>query len=137
MPEPYGQLSGGRLAAAISNAVVGLMSDYTGRGPTRARTNLGEDSASCILEDTLTKGERSLVEAGHSDAVLDMRKAFQNSMREEAIATIEQLTGRRVIAFLSDNHIDPDIAAETFVFEPRGPEEVDPDTETGSAGEAG
>jgi uncharacterized protein YbcI len=122
MPEPEQQLSGGRLAAAISNAVVGLMSDYTGRGPTKARTNLGEDSASCILEDTLTKGERSLVAAGNADAVLEMRKAFQNSMREDAIEVVEQLTGRRVLAFLSDNHIDPDLAVETFVFEPRASE---------------
>jgi uncharacterized protein YbcI len=125
MPEPEEQLSGGRLAAAISNAVVGLMSDYTGRGPTKARTNLGADSASCILEDTLTKGERSLVERGNAEAVLQMRKAYQNSMREEAIAVIEQLTGRRVLAFMSDNHIDPDLAAETFVFEPLEAEGVE------------
>jgi len=38
-------------------------------------------------------------------------------MRDDLIAVVEELTGRRVIAFLSDNHMDPDIAVETFVTE--------------------
>jgi uncharacterized protein YbcI len=119
MPQEEESLRGGRLSAAISNAMVSLISEYTGRGPTKARTNLGEDLASCVLEDTLTKGERSLVAAGQADVVLQMRRSFQNAMREDAIEAVEQLTGRRVAAFLSDNHIDPDLAVETFVFEPR------------------
>lgn len=32
---------------------------------------------------------------------------------------MEELTGRRVLAFLSDNHVDPDVAVETFVLEPQ------------------
>ena len=41
-------------------------------------------------------------------------------MREDAIAKIEELTGRKVAAFMSANHIDPDLAAEVFVLEPDG-----------------
>jgi hypothetical protein len=33
---------------------------------------------------------------------------------------VEEITGRKVIAFLSDNHLDPDIAVESFVLESRG-----------------
>jgi len=72
----------------------------------------------CILEDTLTKAERSLVQAGREQLVLDTRRAFQSTMRDELVAAVEELSERRVIAFMSDNHIDPDIATESFVLEP-------------------
>jgi len=72
-----------------------------------------------VLRDTLTKGERSLVADGRAQLVLDMRRAYQSTLQEEAIAGVEQITGRTVIAFLSDNHIDPDIAIESFVLLPR------------------
>jgi uncharacterized protein YbcI len=113
------QPSGLSPAAAISNRVVQLMSSYTGRGPTKAWTSIDQDLISVVLRDTLTKGERSLVSDGRSDLVLGMRKAYQNTMRRDLVSAIEQLTGRKVIAFLSDNHMDPDIAIESFVLEPR------------------
>jgi uncharacterized protein YbcI len=111
-------LKGGRLSAAISKAMVGLVNDYTGRGPQKARTAVSEDMAVCLLEDTLTKGERTLVARGESEAVLDLRRRFQNAMREDAVRVVENLSGRKVKAFMSENHIDPDLAVETFVFEP-------------------
>jgi uncharacterized protein YbcI len=30
---------------------------------------------------------------------------------------IEELTGRKVVGFMSDSHIDPDLAVEVFVLE--------------------
>jgi uncharacterized protein YbcI len=105
-------------AAQISNRVVGLMSSYTGRGPTRAWTSIDEDLISVVLRDTLTRGERSLVADGRTQLVLDMRRAYQSTMRDDLIAAIEQITGRTVIAFLSDNHIEPDVAVESFVLAP-------------------
>jgi uncharacterized protein YbcI len=94
------------------------MSAYTGRGPTRARTSIDEDLISVVLRDTLTKGERSLVADGRSQLILDMRRAYQTTMRREMVAGVEAITGRTVIAFLSDNHIEPDVAIESFVLEP-------------------
>ncbi len=108
----------GALSAAISNLVVRLVSEYTGRGPTKARTHMDGDLITVVLRDTMTKGERSLVRDGRSELVLQVRKAYQDTMREELSNGIETLTGRRVEAFLSDNHIDPDIAVESFVLEP-------------------
>ena len=113
--------SGQSVAARISNLVVGVMSSYTGRGPTRARTSMDDDLITVVLRDTLTKGERSLVADGRSKLVLDMRKAYQTTMGADLVAGVEQLTGRTVIAFLSDNHIEPDIAIESFVLEPLRP----------------
>jgi uncharacterized protein YbcI len=110
----------GSTAMAISNLVVGLMSEYTGRGPTKARTYLEDDFVSVVLHDLLTKGERSLVHDGKADLVLDMRRAFQATMRQDLVGGVERLTGRRVIAFMSANHIDPDLAVESFVLAPEG-----------------
>jgi uncharacterized protein YbcI len=107
--------------AAIANAVVHLINEYTGRGPTRARTHFGEDLVTVVLRDTLTKGERSLVRDGLADLVLTTRKAYQDTMREDFVNQVERITGRTVDAFLSDNHIDPDIAIETFVLAPLEP----------------
>ncbi|MCW3015764.1 MAG: hypothetical protein JWO02_2856 [Solirubrobacterales bacterium] len=106
-------------AALISNLVVRTFSEYTGRGPTKAWTSLDGDLVSVILQDTLTKGERSLVADGRSQLVLDMRRAFQETMRKDLVAGVEEILDRRVEAFLSDNHIDPDVAVETFVLAPK------------------
>ena len=112
--------SGGSKAAAISNMVVRTLSDYTGRGPTKARTYLNDGMVTVVLQDTLTKGERSLVGDGLDELVLSTRKAFQGTMRSDLIDGIEEILGRKVAAFLSDNHIDPDIAVEIFMLAPPG-----------------
>jgi uncharacterized protein YbcI len=111
-------LTGGRLAAAISNAIVRRLAETTGRGPTRARTTIGQDAVLVIVQDTLTPGERVLVEEGDGELVLHLRHRWQRAMREAVNRDIEELTGRKVIGFMSDNHIDPDLGAEVFVLEP-------------------
>jgi uncharacterized protein YbcI len=108
----------GPLAAAITTKVVQVFGDYTGRGPTRGRTFINENLVSCLLQDTLTKPERSLVAAGEVDTVLEVRKRFQATMRDDLVAAVEDLTGRDVAVFMSQNHVDPDLALESFVLEP-------------------
>jgi uncharacterized protein YbcI len=108
---------GQSLAAEVSTLVVRLMSEYTGRGPTKARTTINDDVIAVLLRDTLTKGERQLVALGKVESVMQMRRAFQGAMQEEACAAIEELVGRKVIGFMSDNHADPDLAIEVFVLE--------------------
>jgi uncharacterized protein YbcI len=106
------------LSAAISNAVVGLLHDYTGRGPTKVRTTIAADAIVVTLRDSLTKAERTLARRGQSAEVLSMRRAFQDTMREDLIAAVEALTGREVEAFLSDNLHEPDVAVEIFLMTP-------------------
>ncbi len=108
----------GSKGAAISNLVVHLMSEYTGRGPTKARTYVNDGVVTVVLQDTLTRGERSLVADGLDELVLSMRKAFQGTMRRDLVGGIEEILGRRVTAFLSDNHLDPDVAVEVFLLAP-------------------
>jgi uncharacterized protein YbcI len=109
-------MSSGSLSAAISNAVVGLLHEYTGRGPTHARTTIGPETIVVTLRDCLTKAERTLAERGQQLEVLAMRRAFQDTMREELVAAVEALTGRTVEAFLSDNLHAPDVAVEIFLM---------------------
>jgi uncharacterized protein YbcI len=116
---PSDRPNGHSTSAEISNAVVHLLSEYTGRGPTKARTYINDDLISVVLRDTLTKGERSLIANGSIDVVLDARKAYQAAMKQDLIAVIEKYSGRSVLAFMSENHIDPDIAVESFVLAPQ------------------
>ena len=111
---------GGVLQASISEAVVRLMADSTGRGPTKARTTIDRDLIVVMLQNTLTSGERYLADNDRTEQVLDMRRAYQEAMRSDCVAAIEDLTDRTVIAFMSANHIDPDLAAEVFVLKPDG-----------------
>ena len=106
--------------SSISSHIVHTMAEYTGRGPTKARTSIDGDLVTTLMADTLTKGERSLVSDGRGQLVLDLRKAFQSTMREDLIAGVERVMGRKVIAFMRDNHIDPDYAVEVFVLAPDG-----------------
>jgi uncharacterized protein YbcI len=108
------------MSAAISNAVVGLLHEYTGRGPTKVRTTIGPDTIVVTLRDSLTKAERTLAGRGQGVEVLAMRRAFQDTMREELIDAVQALTGRTVEAFLSDNLHDPDVAVEVFLMQPDG-----------------
>jgi uncharacterized protein YbcI len=105
-------------SVAIGNAVVRLMREYTGRGPTRARAVISRDLVAVHMADLLTKAERRLADDGKGDLIRQVRREFQATMREDLVAAVEMLTERKVIAFMSDNHIDPDMAVEVFVLDP-------------------
>jgi uncharacterized protein YbcI len=110
--------SDGAVTAAISDATVRLLHRYTGRGPTSSRTTVGSDLVVCVMGATLTTGEQTLASDGKLELVLSTRRAYQESMRAEAISAVESITGRRVLVFMSNNHVDPDLAVEAFVLEP-------------------
>jgi uncharacterized protein YbcI len=104
------------LGAEISTLIVQTLHEYSGRGPTKAHTTVGRNSVHCVLGDTLTKSERTLADAGHEDEVLRARRRMQEVMRPHLVVEVEKLMQRQVIAFLSDNHIAPDFAVESFIF---------------------
>jgi uncharacterized protein YbcI len=83
------------LHAAIAHAIVGLLREYTGRGPTKSRTTIRDNIVLVMLEQTLTKGEQSLVNKGRSDKVIEIRHEFQEAMREESMAKVGELTADR------------------------------------------
>ena len=108
----------GDVTAAISDAMASFLSRDTGRGATSSWTTFSRDLIVCVMGDALTTGEKSLVHYGRPEAVLSIRRAYQESMAQEAISIVEELSGRRVTAFMSNNHIDPDLAVEIFVLQP-------------------
>jgi uncharacterized protein YbcI len=110
----------GRRAAAISNAITRLHREYHGRGATSTRTVIDRDYVIAFLQDIYTPLERTLLEAGEFETVKETRQAFQTAMRERFSAAVEEIMGRKVIAFMSQVHADPDLAAEVFVLEPDG-----------------
>jgi uncharacterized protein YbcI len=106
------------VGAEISTLIVQTLHEYSGRGPTKAHTTIGRNVIHTILGDTLTKAERTLADAGYEDEVLTGRKRMQAVMRPHLVIEVEKLVERKVIAFMSDNHIGPDFAVETFVLAP-------------------
>src|SRR3954453_22856420 len=116
---PLGDVAlAGPLAADISNAVVRLVREHFGKGPTQAKTLLHDDAAVTILRGGFTHAEKTLYKAGRADIVEEGRRAMQSVFEREMRAAIERLTGRRVVAFLSANHHDPDASVEVFLLEP-------------------
>jgi uncharacterized protein YbcI len=107
-------------AASISNAITRLHRDHYGRGATTTRTILQRDYVVCFLEDIYTPVERTLIEAGRTEAVRETRTMFQDAMGPKFREVVEEATGRSVIAFMSQVCFDPDMAAEVFVLEPQG-----------------
>ena len=108
-------------ARAISDGAVQLLRDYTGRGPNKARTVLNDDMVTIVLVDTLTRGERTLLDRGDEERVMATRREFQRLMRDDLVALVESQVQREVVAFLSANHADPDLAVETFMLAPKAP----------------
>lgn len=110
--------SRGTLVSQLSREIVQLHARLYGRGPTKARSYLHADYAICILEEIFTVAERTLIEAGSSEHVMETRAKFQDAVSEQFISIVEGATGRKVRVFLSQVDIDGNMAVEFFVFEP-------------------
>jgi uncharacterized protein YbcI len=109
-----------RRATAAGNAITRLHRERYGRGGTTTRTVIQGDYVIVFLHDTYTPAERTLIDAGDQETVKGTRQAFQMAMTEPFSKAIEEIMGRKVIAFMSQVHFDPDLAAETFVLEGNG-----------------
>jgi uncharacterized protein YbcI len=107
----------GELGQEISNAIVHLFGKYLGRGPEDCRTYLEPDLVIVVLGGGSTAAERTMFDAGKWHEVRDARLAWQDSMEVRFVETIERLTHRRVTAFLSANHMDPEVTVELFMLQ--------------------
>ena len=110
------QRSLGEMRAMISREIVRLQAEYYGKGPTRAKTYIVEDLVVVVLEESFTRAERTLADRGERDAIQHIRRRFQQQMAESFTSIIEQATGRKVRAFLSETNIDADVSVETFLL---------------------
>ena len=105
-------------ALAIGNEITRLHREHYGRGASTTRTIFQRDYVAAFLEDIYTPVERTLIEDGQQEGVKQTRQLFQMAMRERFTKAVEEITGRKVTAFMSQVHFDPDMAAEIFVLEP-------------------
>jgi uncharacterized protein YbcI len=108
------------MLASISTGLVQLHSQYYGKGPTKAKTYLLNDTVICLLRGGFTTVERTLIDQGNAEAVYGIRRSFQQAMEAQFTEVVQTATGRKVIAYMSQIHEDPDIACEVFVLEPVG-----------------
>jgi uncharacterized protein YbcI len=106
----------GDVRVRISNEMVGLHSEYYGRGPTKAKVYADGDLIAVVLEETFTPAEKTLIARGESEGIQDIRRRFQRVMADQFRSIVEQATGREVRSFLSETDVDNDISVEIFLL---------------------
>jgi uncharacterized protein YbcI len=111
----------GPVLADVTNAVVRLHRRHYGKGPTRSKSYLLDDSLICVMQDVLTAVERTLVESGQLALVRDTRLGFADAMRDRFAEEVERIVGRRVLGFTSQVLVTQDAAIEIFLLEPLSP----------------
>jgi len=108
-------LAGGHLLAAISTSIVRILRDHYGRGPMKAKTYALDDIVVVVMRGSgFTPLEQTIMDSGQPERVVAMREDFQQVMAARYKDTIEELTGRKVLAFISQAHVEPDITMEIF-----------------------
>ena len=108
----------GTVCAAISDSVSRLHKEYTGRGPTGARTVIDGDLVAVTLRGALTRAERRLIDDGKAEFVTRLRDEFHATMYYELVVAVQALSGRTVSALLSVHTIEPDVTVHTYVLDP-------------------
>ena len=112
-------LSGDELLDAVTDAMIELHQRYHHRAPVTAKTLLiGGDLMACVLGGVYTTVEQTMIELQRSTIVQETRSAFQQAMQHKFIAAVEELSGREVLAFISNHHVGPDIEIELFMLKP-------------------
>jgi len=107
----------GTLRQDISREMVGLYVRHSGKGPVKCRTYVQPELVTVVLGGGFTVSEQTLFENGKWHEVRRARQIWQDTMQERFVAMIEERTGRKVAAFMSASHQDPDLSVELFVLE--------------------
>jgi uncharacterized protein YbcI len=120
MGVPDVPLRGEPLLAAVTDAMVSLHRRYYHRVPVTAKTLLLSDEVLvCVLGGVYTDVEKTLIELQRTTIVQETRSAFQSAMQHKFIGAVERLSGRNVLAFISNQHVGPDLEVELFMLQPR------------------
>lgn len=112
------RLTGRQQLAAISRSMAGLQREHYGRDSTKVDSYAINDMIVVVVRSKhLTPLERSMVDGGEPQRVLALRAEFARVMAARFTHTVEQVTGRTVVALLSQAHVDPDIIVEAFFLD--------------------
>jgi uncharacterized protein YbcI len=120
MSAPDSPLTGDALLVGVTDAMVALHKRYHHRTPVTAKTLLlGGDLLACVLGGVYTDVEKTMIELQRTTIVQQTRSAFQDAMQHKFISAVERLSGRKVLAFISNHHVGPDMEIELFVLRPQ------------------
>jgi uncharacterized protein YbcI len=115
-PRPTGR----QQLAAISRSMAGLQREHYGRESTTVNAYAINDMVVVVIRlKQLTPLETAMVDQGEPERVLALRAEFARVMAGRYTHTVEQVTGRTVVALLSQAHVDPDIIVEAFFLDRR------------------
>jgi uncharacterized protein YbcI len=109
--------TGGRLGAAIVNAIVRIHRRYSGHGPSKAQVFFRHNFVVVVMQDVRTRAEETLAARGDGEAALCARRALYATMRGPLVSAVEDLTGTHVLAFMSDSELEPDVATHVYVLD--------------------
>jgi uncharacterized protein YbcI len=119
MSAPTAPLTGDALLKGVTSAMVALHERYHHRAPVTANTVLlGDDLLACVLGGVYTDVEKTMIELQRTTIVQETRSAFQTAMQHKFIDAVERLSGREVLAFISNHHVGPDMEIELFMLTP-------------------
>ncbi len=107
----------GAALAEVSIALVGLHKRFSGKGPLRAKSYLIDSTVVCLLEGGFTVVERTLIANGRERIVKELRTEFQAAMRDEFVTVVEAHLGRKVVGYISQISISPEVVVELFLLE--------------------
>jgi uncharacterized protein YbcI len=119
MSAPNSPLTGHALLSAVTDSMVAMHERYHHRAPVTAKTLLLDDELLvCVLGGVYTDVEKTMIELQRSTIVQETRSAFQIAMQHKFITTVERLSGREVLTFISNHHVGPDMEIELFMLKP-------------------
>lgn len=119
MSAPTPTLTGDELLDAVTDSMVALHERYHHRAPASAKSQLmGDEVLVCVMGGVYTDVEKTLIEIQRQPIVQQARSAFQDAMQDKFIEEVQRLSGRRVMLFVSNSHVGPDLEIELFVLAP-------------------
>jgi uncharacterized protein YbcI len=117
MSPPTPPLYGDELLDAVTDEMVALHERYHHRAPASTKTQLLEnDLLAVVMGGVYTDVEKTMIELQRATLVQETRSAFQEAMQDRLIKVVERLSGREVLAFISNSHVGPDFEIELFVL---------------------
>lgn len=111
----------GEVLAELTNAIVGHIKDFAGRGPTTCRSYWEDDDVVfVVLRGGRTEMEKSLHAAGSSESGAG-RRALMAALEPLLRETTERATGRRVSTVILGSSGDQEVSVMTFLLDQQTP----------------
>lgn len=102
----------------ISGAIATLYKARTGRGPTTITTLMTSTVVVCVIEDTKTPFEGTLVDLGSADVVNQARATFQRAVGPQLVEAVEEILGRTVRGHVPTYDATVDAGTDLFLLDP-------------------